>query len=93
MKMIAAIILAISVTACAGSGKINWNNARQVKLGMSEQQVTALLGRPYSVTAKPDGTQIWVWVNANGMTGSTSSIAIPMKGGVTTADLKVPDSF
>ena len=93
MKTIALLASAVILMGCAGSGQINWNNARQLRQGMTEQQVTSLMGRPYSVTSKSDGTQVWVWVHANGLTGASSSVALPMKDGIAASDLKVPDSF
>lgn len=92
VKNLIAFLFALSLTACAGSGGIKWDNVRQVKQGMTEQQLTNLMGRPYSVTSKGDGTQIWVWVHVNLLTG-TSSLAIPMKEGLVIADMKIPDSF
>lgn len=92
MKTLIAMVFAVILTGCAGSGSINWDNARQVKAGMTESQLTNLMGHPYSIRAQGD-TQIWVWVYVNGLTGSSSSVAVPMKDGKVTADLKVPDSF
>lgn len=93
MKKIAAVLCFLLLSGCAGSGRINWNNARQLKQGMSEQDVMKLIGKPYSVSSKSDGTQLWVWVHANGLTGASQSIAIPMKEGRMASDLKIPDSF
>jgi len=92
MKKIAASFLFLLLVACAGSGSIKWDNVRQLQVGMTEKEVTAKMGRPYSVTAKGDGTQIWVWVNVNLAMG-TQSVALVMKDGKLTQVPKVPDSF
>jgi outer membrane protein assembly factor BamE (lipoprotein component of BamABCDE complex) len=93
MKRFAALaISAMLVTACAGSGNIDWNNARKLKVGMTEAEITTQLGKPYSVTSKSDGTQVWVWVNVNMMAG-TKSLSVIMQGGKAIQVPPIPDSF
>jgi outer membrane protein assembly factor BamE (lipoprotein component of BamABCDE complex) len=57
-RLIAAAILAIFFTGCAGT-KIDMARARTVKVGMSEAEITQIMGKPYSVISKGD-TQVWV---------------------------------
>lgn len=92
-RVVAIVLLSATLAACAGSGSINWNNARQVKDGMTTQEVTALMGTPYSVTSKGPGEQIWVWVHVNGMTGSSQSAALNFKDGKVVKAFDIPDSF
>jgi outer membrane protein assembly factor BamE (lipoprotein component of BamABCDE complex) len=92
-KFLTAVAIALTLTGCAGSGKIKWDNARQVKAGMTQAEVTELMGKPYQVTAKGDGIQTWVWVYVNGMTGSSQSAALNFKDGKVIKAFEVPDSF
>ena len=92
MKKITTLLFALLLFGCAGSGSINWDNARQIKAGMNESELTGLMGKPYSVRASGD-TQTWIWVYVNGLTGAHGSVAVPMKNGKVVSDLKVPDSF
>ena len=95
-KIIKAAITSILVTilaACGTGTKIDWNNARQVKAGMNQQEVTELMGRPYSVTSKGNGQQTWVWVYVNGFTMGTQSAALNFKDGKVVQAFEIPDSF
>ncbi len=88
--LLLAVVFAV-LAGCAGS-RFTFDNARQVKPGMSESDVTQLLGPPYSVTSRGD-TQIWVWSYANGLTGAHQSVAFPMQGGKVVSVPTIPASF
>lgn len=90
-----ALSSALWLTGCAtaGSGKINWDNARQVKDGMSKQEVTALMGQPYRVVARNDGTQRYVWVNVNLYSGTQSAALDFDKDGKVVKAFQIPDTF
>lgn len=93
-KTLSAVVLALALSACATAGsKIDWNNARQVKAGMTQQEVSTLLGKPYSVTATGDGTQRWVWVYVNGFSGAHQSAALSFKDGKVVKAFEIPDTF
>ena len=92
MKKIILILATVLLTACAGSGSINWDNARAIKQGMTQSEVKQLIGDPYQVRSA-NGNETWVWVHANGFTGATNSIALVFKDGILQSDLKIPDSF
>ena len=93
LKFVSAIALALSITACAGSGKINWDAARQVKPGMTQQEVTEVMGRPHRVSGRGNGVETWLWVHANGFTGSTQSASVIFKDGIAAGGIPVPNSF
>lgn len=61
MKKLALIFAALVLLAgCATAGRqVNWDKARQVKVGMSEPEVTALMGSPYMVSSRDRG-QRWI---------------------------------
>jgi hypothetical protein len=59
--LLVAVLSSISAVAlAAGPGKVNCKKAEMVKLGMTEKQVTGLLGKPYAVElAKGYATYRW----------------------------------
>lgn len=96
-KIVFASVLAFAMSGCAsvvGSGTpIDWEKARQVKGGMTGPEVSALMGKPYAVTAKPDGTEVWVWSYASALTGMTQSAALPFgKDGKAMGGFNIPSN-
>lgn len=90
MRYIAVMLLALAVAACAGT-PFRFDNARQVKVGMTESEVTQLMGSPYMVTAKGE-EQIWVWSYSNLMTGNRV-VSFTMKDGKVLSVPTIPESF
>ncbi|RYF76819.1 MAG: outer membrane protein assembly factor BamE [Comamonadaceae bacterium] len=80
------------LAACAGTA-FDWENARKLQLGMTEKEVTDLMGAPYSVRSVNDGTQTWVWSFANGMTGSSRVVSAVFRDGKVITVPSVPASF
>lgn len=90
--MLRAILLALTLTvsACAGTN-FNWDTARQIKPGMTEQEVTALMGRPYLV--KSAGSQVtWVWSHANAL-GASKAVSVVFVDGKVSDAPAIPESF
>lgn len=52
MKNLIVLVFVLMLTACAGSGGIEWDDVRQLTVGMTEHEVTEKVGTPYSVTSK-----------------------------------------
>lgn len=77
-----AALLLLSLTGCAGTS-FEWDNARQVKIGTTEAELTALLGKPYLVKTQGDA-QVWVWSYASGISG-TRVVSFSLKDGKVTA--------
>lgn len=90
-KGLLALIGGILLVSCAGT-PFKFENARQVKAGMTEAEVTSYMGRPYMITSRGE-EQIWVWSQANGFTGSSQSISFVMKDGKVVNVPTIPDSF
>jgi hypothetical protein len=86
-----AFAAALTLAACAVGTPIKWDRARQVKVGMSEREVTALMGNPYMVTSRPDG-QRWIWALGNSFGGS-QSMSVTFKDGKVTEVPPIPASF
>ena len=95
MKKFIAIIFVFLLTACAGSGSIKWDDARQIKVGMTEKEVAGLMGRPYQAQVTgSDGRYQWVWVSVNLMTGGgASKMTAVFKDGVVVEVPVIPASF
>ncbi len=90
-KFLSMGIAALVLSACAVGTPINWNNARQVQVGMTEAQVTALMGRPYMVASRPEG-QRWIWTIASAF-GGASTMSVTFKDGKVTEVPPIPASF
>lgn len=95
MKKFFAIVAALVLTACAGSGSIKWNEAKKLKVGMTEKEVSELLGRPYQAqVVGNDGTYRWVWVDVNLMRGGgAEKMTAELKNGVVVSVPVIPESF
>ena len=78
-KFAAAAVLALALVGCAGTS-FSYDEARKVKVGMTEDEVTQIMGPPYSVVSRTDG-QMWVCSHANGMTGARRVISFRMVDG------------
>lgn len=87
----ASVIVALSLVACAGT-PIDWDQARKIQPGMTEQQVLELLGKPYMVRSAAEG-QTWIWSHANTLTGDVRSLSIVMKDGVVERAPSVPSFY
>ncbi len=90
-KFAAATVLAIVLSGCAGTS-FSYDDARKVQVGMTEDQVTQIMGPPYSVVSRADG-QMWVWSHANGMTGASRVISFKMLDGKVVEIPPIPTSF
>jgi outer membrane protein assembly factor BamE (lipoprotein component of BamABCDE complex) len=76
------VLLAFLLAACTVTS-FNWDKAKQVKLGMTEAELRALMGRPSSIKIRDD-TQIWVWSYADS-SARTRSVSFELKDGLVTA--------
>jgi hypothetical protein len=90
MKKIVSISLITSsllLVGCAGKN-FNWENASTVKLGDTGAEVNKKMGgKPYTVSASTVNGKVvekYIWVFANGMTGSTKSVSFILTDGKVT---------
>lgn len=91
MRALIAVLALTMLAGCAGTN-FSYDNARQVRVGMTEAELTALMGRPYSVSARGD-EQMWIWSRANGFTGSSRAVSFKLKDGRVVEVPPIPDSF
>ncbi|WP_444901479.1 hypothetical protein ACJJIG_18605 [Microbulbifer sp. SSSA007] len=90
-KIIISFALMIVLTGCAGT-KFEFQKARQIEVGMTEAQLTEMMGSPYSVTARGED-QIWVWVEVNPITMASKSVSFILRDGKVREVPKIPESF
>ncbi|MDI1278043.1 hypothetical protein [Methylobacter sp.] len=90
-KIIIVAVLCL-LAGCAGS-KINFDQARKVEVGMTEAQLTQLMGDPYQIISKGENLQIWIWSHYNGLSGTKSLVSFPMQSGKVISVPAIPKSF
>lgn len=91
MRILFAVFLSAAVlTGCAGTN-FTYEQARRVEVGMTEAEVTRIMGKPYSVVSRPDG-QMWVWSRANAF-GSAKAVSFRLRDGLVVEVPDIPDSF
>jgi hypothetical protein len=86
-----ALACVLSLSACA-SGYFSWSNARQVRVGMTEAQVTEILGPPHTVKATPQEVLL-VWVQLHGLFGRVDTLSIPFRDGRVSETPQIPETF
>ncbi len=89
-RTLSALLIALALSACAGTA-FNWDSARQIKAGMNEQEVTAIMGAPYLVKSQKDGI-VWVWSYADAFSGA-KSVSVVFVGGKVVEPPPIPASF
>jgi hypothetical protein len=90
--MAIAALAPILFSACASAGTtFNWDQARNIKAGMTEEEAIEKIGKPYAVTEQGQ-RQVWVYSNANA-SGLANSISLIMKNGRVFEAPRVPYSF
>ena len=80
---VAARKLVFWLAACATQTPFEWGRAKQVRLGMTEADLRALMGRPNKIEIRDD-TQMWVWSYTT-PSKATRSVSFELKDGVVTA--------
>lgn len=88
-KVFLICCLVLILIGCAGKN-FTWEQAKQIKVGMSEAELIALMGEPSLVRTQPDGI-LYVWSYADTFNGA-KSIAIPLKEHIVTSVPPIPFS-
>lgn len=96
MKKIKYLFIAsiIAISGCAGS-PFKWDQARLIKEGMSEKELSEIMGSPYQVRVDATGQQLWQWVQVDlyGVSGGTRTLNVPIKDGKVLQAPVIPESF
>ena len=90
MRTLIVIILSSLLWGCAGT-PFNWSEARQIKTGMTEQEVTQLMGSPFLVKSQAGGIT-WVWSYANSFSG-VKTVSVVFRDGKVIEPPPIPTSF
>jgi hypothetical protein len=87
------IALSFSVTcaACAGSD-FQWDQARQIQPGMTEDQVSALMGPPTAMRTQSGGVT-WTWAHVDPRVDSARAVSVGFREGRVVYGAGVPQSF
>ncbi len=94
IKIYTLLFFAMLIQGCAGSA-YKWDQARQIREGMSHQELAAIMGSPYQVRVNEDGQQLWQWVYVDlyGLSGGTRTLNVAVKDGKVFKAPAIPDSF
>lgn len=87
----AGLLIAALVASCAGTS-FDWDQARQIKPGMTERQLVDLMGPPYMVRSGPEG-QTWIWSSVNMMASGVRTLSVVIKDGAVVQAPSIPESF
>lgn len=91
-KWLVATIFAGLLSACATGTPFKWESARQLKEGMTMQEVTSLMGEPHTVRA--EGAVVrYVWVEVNALTFATKTLSVDFVDGKLQKVPPIPDGF
>ncbi len=85
------MLAAAACAACAGSD-FQWNQARQIQPGMSQDQVSALMGSPTDVRTQTYG-EAWTWAYLNPRTSSARAVSVVFRDGRVVYGSGVPEGF
>jgi len=77
---ILALALSLALAGCAGT-PFYWDSAKQVRVGSSQSELVALLGKPYMVKTAGD-EQTWIW-SYSGLDG-TKLVSYVLRNGTVT---------
>ena len=86
-----ALLSAAFCAACAGSD-FQWNQARQVRPGMTEEQVSAVMGPPTAMRTQTSGVT-WTWAYLNPREGSARAVSAEFRDGRVVYAPGVPEGF
>lgn len=78
--LISIFATAVAVSACAYGSQFEIEKARLIKPGMTEQEVIALIGKPFSRTQRV-GDEVLTWANYNTLDGSSKVVSLIMVDG------------
>lgn len=85
-----ALCMVLLLSACAGT-RFTWDQARQIRVGMTEKEVTELMGDANNVVAQGSRQKwVWVWVN---LYSSTRTVTTIFENGKVVEVPTIPESW
>ncbi len=94
-KHVSLMLAALLLTACMSAGtKFDFGQARQLRVGMTEEVVVHTMGKPMSVVSKGQN-QVWVWsyAKAGAFAIDSKSVSVVMRDGHVAEVPTIPQSF
>jgi outer membrane protein assembly factor BamE (lipoprotein component of BamABCDE complex) len=70
-----ALIVTLAEAGCTSTSSYV-EHTRSVQVGMTEQQLTEILGKPDVITKRTDGSQVWVYAFDPWFHGATASYVL-----------------
>ena len=86
-----AILAAAAGAGCTGSD-FQWNQASQLRPGLTQEQVEALMGSPTDVRTREQGA-VWTWTYLNAASGQARAVSVVMRDGRVVDAPGVPLAF
>ncbi len=83
-KLFLAALVSVTLAGCFGNN-FSWTNAHQIRQGMSEREVIALMGKPTRIQPSPIGL-VYIWGHLNAVTGSVKTTSVIVNDGIVAAD-------
>lgn len=78
LRLFTPALTILLFAACVGT-HFDWDDARQIHVGMTESEVIQKMGKPYTMSAA-DGNEYWTWNYGTGL-GTGGYFRIVMKAG------------
>ena len=90
--IIAALCLITLICGCAGT-YFTFDKAAQVKVGMTENEVNDIMGKPYGIATQGDKTT-WVYVFVDGIGGRQRNVSYVFNSEGQVVEVpRIPQSF
>jgi hypothetical protein len=78
MRAPLVVALTLLLAGCAGT-PFDWDRAKLVRVGTTQAELLAMLGKPYMVKTQATGDQVWIW-SYTGLDG-TKLVSYGLKDG------------
>jgi outer membrane protein assembly factor BamE (lipoprotein component of BamABCDE complex) len=89
MKKILVFLFAVGLSGCMSASQTDWARAKQIRIGSTEAEVVALIGKPDILkTNGPD--QTWVYRSNSYATSEIQVAAYGLRDGVVTIVPVIP---
>lgn len=82
--LVAVLLLAAD---CAGT-PIHKDRVQQLRIGMTGDEVKAIMGKPYSTVSRADGVDVWVW--SFGTSFGAQAVSVVFQNGKVSSVPKIP---
>lgn len=92
MRLISLLLVTLVLGGCVHGTQFNWDQARQIRSGMTTAQVSEIMGKPYLVKSG-NGMVRYVWTAVDGLTFETKTLAVDFVDGKVVNPPPIPTEF